>query len=242
FKKYTGKPIILKVPPSRTIHTTLKETVEAGVDAIIAIDGISGMRVNIDTGVPLLGGEPEKQLIIGRPIFPVAVYTIFKIAKVLKEMGREDVPIIGGGGIAQGADCIEMLMVGASGYSACTGIILGGGIPTITKYVNEIEGILTRMGVKHVHDVKDKTHEFFADWSLDQVVKEAIPPSVDPTLCIACGLCAASCPVQCIEILEIAEIDVSKCIGCALCVSRCPVDALQLPYMQMMPKRIRNFP
>ncbi|MHA2408055.1 MAG: 4Fe-4S binding protein, partial [Candidatus Ranarchaeia archaeon] len=212
FKKHTDKPVILKIPFSRTIHETMKEVVEAGVDAFVAIDGISGMRVNIDTGVPLIGGPPELALIIGRPIFPVAVYSVFKMSQMLKEMNREDIPIIGGGGINSGADCIE------------------------------IEGVLSRLGVKHIHDVKDKTHKYFKNWNLDQVVKQGIPPSVDPALCTACGVCATSCPVQCIEILDIAEIDVSKCTGCALCVSRCSFDALQLPYVQMMPRKIRNIP
>lgn len=57
--------------------------------------------------------------------------------------------------------------------------------------------------------------------------------------CVACGLCAAVCPAQCITI-EAAEnedgkkyakhyeINTARCIFCGYCVEACPVGALQM--------------
>jgi len=57
--------------------------------------------------------------------------------------------------------------------------------------------------------------------------------------CVACGLCAAVCPAQCITI-EAAEnedgkkyakhyeINTGRCIFCGYCVEACPVGALQM--------------
>jgi NADH-quinone oxidoreductase chain I len=57
--------------------------------------------------------------------------------------------------------------------------------------------------------------------------------------CIACGLCAAICPSQCItiytgeapdgrKVAERYEIEVLRCTFCAFCVEACPVGAVVL--------------
>ena len=44
--------------------------------------------------------------------------------------------------------------------------------------------------------------------------------------CIACGACAANCPVSCISDKGSKyEIDPSMCISCGTCAQVCPVDA-----------------
>lgn len=44
--------------------------------------------------------------------------------------------------------------------------------------------------------------------------------------CIACGACAAACPVQCIaKDGDKYKIDASACIECGTCASVCPVGA-----------------
>lgn len=63
-------------------------------------------------------------------------------------------------------------------------------------------------------------------------------PSTGRERCIACGLCAAICPSQCISIhtadmeghkvAERYEIDVLRCVFCAFCVEACPVGAIAL--------------
>ena len=44
--------------------------------------------------------------------------------------------------------------------------------------------------------------------------------------CIACGACAANCPVECIKAGDSRyEIDPNVCIECGTCASVCPVGA-----------------
>ncbi len=44
--------------------------------------------------------------------------------------------------------------------------------------------------------------------------------------CIACGACAAECPVDCISEGDIYEINPEVCIDCGNCEEVCPVQAI----------------
>jgi len=53
------------------------------------------------------------------------------------------------------------------------------------------------------------------------------------TRCVACHLCAAACPSQCIGVAPALpgtcggfDLDMGRCIQCGLCVEACPVGAL----------------
>ena len=46
-------------------------------------------------------------------------------------------------------------------------------------------------------------------------------------LCTACGLCAQTCPTQCIA-TEPFHIDETRCMYCGLCAAICPENALEL--------------
>lgn len=81
-------------------------------------------------------------------------------------------------------------------------------------------------------------------------VKPALPPryrgriilSRDPDgteRCVACNLCAAVCPVDCIDVVkaetvegrwypETFRINFARCIFCGLCEEACPTAAIQL--------------
>ena len=44
--------------------------------------------------------------------------------------------------------------------------------------------------------------------------------------CIACGTCAANCPVQCLTEGTPYCINESECIDCGTCAANCPVEAI----------------
>ena len=55
--------------------------------------------------------------------------------------------------------------------------------------------------------------------------------------CIACGTCAANCPVQCIAEGDIYSIDPDQCIDCGLCEENCPVQAIVEEQLKASKKR-----
>ncbi|PTD93377.1 ferredoxin [archaeon SCG-AAA382B04] len=55
-----------------------------------------------------------------------------------------------------------------------------------------------------------------------------MPASVDEEECISCGSCVNVCPVDAIELEDVAVIDAESCIDCGSCISKCPVDAISL--------------
>lgn len=44
--------------------------------------------------------------------------------------------------------------------------------------------------------------------------------------CVACGSCAAQCPVEAISEGDVYVIDADTCIDCGACAAQCPVEAI----------------
>ena len=51
---------------------------------------------------------------------------------------------------------------------------------------------------------------------------------VDEDLCISCGDCIDRCPVEAIQMDDVAGVDRDKCLGCGLCASICTEEAIKL--------------
>lgn len=61
--------------------------------------------------------------------------------------------------------------------------------------------------------------------------KDSKPNPFKPTAnsnCNECGLCAKSCPVHAIDLLDIKNVNKEVCISCMHCISICPTNARQL--------------
>lgn len=63
--------------------------------------------------------------------------------------------------------------------------------------------------------------------------------SVDPSKCIACGICMLRCPMKAVKVKvnrKPASINAEKCLGCGVCVPTCPVEAIELVEREELPE------
>ena len=110
-KAATSIPCIVKLSPNvPDIAGIARAVVDAGADAITAVNTMPGMIIDAESGVPVLANGTGG--ISGPGLKPIALRCVYEVA------GAVSVPIIGTGGVISGQDAVEMLSAGAT----CVGI------------------------------------------------------------------------------------------------------------------------
>lgn len=100
-------PISVKLAPNvPDIARIARAVVEAGADAITAVNTMPGMAIDAASGRPVLSNKVGG--VSGPALKPIALRAVFEIAQAV------DVPIIGTGGVMTGQDAAEMLLAGAT--------------------------------------------------------------------------------------------------------------------------------
>ena len=143
-KRYARQPVIMKLSPNITSVPDMARAVEAGgADAVSLINTLTGMKIDIHRRTFVLANKTGG--VSGPAIHPIAVRMVYEAAHAVR------VPVIGMGGIASGADAIEMILAGASAVSIGTANFHD---PSISgKIVGEIESYLERYGFSAVADM-----------------------------------------------------------------------------------------
>lgn len=105
-KTAVNVPVWVKLTPNVTdIKGIGLAAQHGGADAVVAINTIRGMAIDIESGYPILGNKFGG--LSGRAIKPVAVKCVYDLYEVL------DIPVIGVGGISDWKDAVEFTMAGA---------------------------------------------------------------------------------------------------------------------------------
>lgn len=114
----TNKPIIAKLSPNQTdIQENARRCIEAGADALAVINTITGMAIDAETRRPIIGNV--RGGLSGPAMKPIA---LLKVQQVYEVAGRNNIPIIGQGGIASATDAIEFMIAGATAVGVGTGL------------------------------------------------------------------------------------------------------------------------
>ena len=102
-------PIWVKLTPNISDITEIGEAaVSAGADALVAINTVKALLIDIEVKKPILGNI--KGGLSGKAIKPIGLRAIYD----LFESFGSDIPLIGLGGISQWEDVVEYFLAGAS--------------------------------------------------------------------------------------------------------------------------------
>jgi dihydroorotate dehydrogenase len=119
---------------------------EAGVDGMIATN-TTLRREEFVTGRLASAARTESGGLSGKPLRSLAIDTVRRLRRVTG--GR--VPIIGVGGIANGADALEFVRAGATLVQLYTALVYEG--PGLVRRIKqELAGLLKREGFPSVAD------------------------------------------------------------------------------------------
>ncbi|MFZ3166138.1 MAG: dihydroorotate dehydrogenase [Candidatus Methanoperedens sp.] len=105
-KTATDAPVWVKLTPNVTdIKIIGLAAQRGGADAVVAINTVRGMAIDIESGYPVLGNRFGG--LSGRAIKPAAIKCVYDLYDSL------DIPVIGVGGISDWKDAVEFIMAGA---------------------------------------------------------------------------------------------------------------------------------
>ncbi len=118
-KAATSIPCVVKLAPNvPSISAVARAVVDAGADALTAVNTMPGMLIDAESGAPILANVTGG--ISGPALKPIALRCVFEAA------GAVDVPIIGTGGVISGTDAAEMIMAGAAAVGIGSAIVYRG--------------------------------------------------------------------------------------------------------------------
>ena len=216
-------PIIAKLSSHAGDLGEIAHVLDPYVDGFTCINSFGPtLTIDIERGVSPLGSEYGYGWLSGAAIKPMAVRSVFEVARVTNK------PVIGVGGVSCGEDVIEFFMAGASLVEVCTAAILKG--PHVYGKIAEETGQwLEAHGYSRIEDVKGLYLEKYRQGQ-PVVTTLELTAHVKEDVCKACSLCEKVCQFDALHapLKQIARVDVEKCAACGLCVSVCPFDALEM--------------
>ena len=146
------KPVIVKLSPNVTdIVEIAKRAVEAGADALTAVNTVKAMAIDVEAQRPILSNV--KGGLSGPAIKPIALRCVYDLFEAdLK------VPIFGCGGVASWQDAVEFLLAGASAVQIGTAIAMDD-LGVFQKLNKGVQSYLIKKGYGSVKEIVGLSHQ-----------------------------------------------------------------------------------
>ncbi|MGB9929742.1 MAG: dihydroorotate dehydrogenase [Methanosarcina sp.] len=149
-KDAVNVPVWVKLTPNVSDITGIGRAAESGgADAVVAINTLKGMAIDIESGFPVLGNRSGG--LSGKAVKPVAVKCVYDLYSAL------EIPVIGVGGISSWQDAVEMMMAGAEAVQI--GSAVYDKVEIFSEISTGIETFLQRKGYSDVKKLIGLSHE-----------------------------------------------------------------------------------
>jgi dihydroorotate dehydrogenase (NAD+) catalytic subunit len=143
-------PVWVKLTPNVTNIVDIGKAAErGGADAVVAINTVRGMSIDINTGYPILGNRYGG--LSGRAIRPVAVKCVYDLYASL------DIPVVGVGGVSCWQDAVEMIMAGASAVQV--GSAVSQSLDVFKSISSGIDDYLSTNGYSTIDEIIGFSHK-----------------------------------------------------------------------------------
>ena len=140
-----GRPRWAKLSPHVTDLTEIAgAALGAGAEALTLINTLMGMAIDPDTGRPRLGAGGGG--LSGPSIRPVAVRAVYDCRAAFP-----DAPIVGVGGVATGADAVELMRAGANAVQVGTATFADPRAPR--RVLRQLERWCRTRGIQRVAEL-----------------------------------------------------------------------------------------
>ena len=122
----------------------------AGADAVTLVNTMLGMRLDVETGLSVLGSGGGGGL-SGRAIHPIAVRSVFEVFAALPQLA-----IVGVGGVTSGHEAAEMILAGARAVQVGTATFAEP--RAALRIQNELEAWAIRHGISDWSQARGVAH------------------------------------------------------------------------------------
>lgn len=148
-KAVSQKPVYVKLSPNVSNIVEMAKAVEnAGADGITMINTLTGMRIDLKKGRPVLANKTGG--FSGPAIKPVAIRMIYEVYK------NVNIPIIGMGGVMDAYDVLEFLFAGASAVAVGTANLIDP--YACKKIIEDLPRVLKEHGFNSVSEAIGYAH------------------------------------------------------------------------------------
>ena len=144
-KDHVNIPVFVKLSPNVTNIVEIAKSAEEGnADAIVAINTVKAMKIDLEIKKPILSNKIGGYS--GKAIKPIGIRCVYEISKNIK------IPIIGVGGVTTGEDAIEYFMAGACAIQIGSAIYYKG-LEIFKEICKEIQQFMNLHNYKKLTDL-----------------------------------------------------------------------------------------